>query len=100
MAGAAQAAPLADRHIGRGLTCDKCHTPAPPTVKFENCLQCHGGVDKLISRKPVHAVLKNGKPNCGMCHKGHKAHTKIPLSETGQGIFFDVRNPGKPRSDN
>lgn len=48
------------------------HTPAPPTVKFENCLQCHGGVDKLISRKPVHAVLKNGKPNCGMCHKGHK----------------------------
>lgn len=72
MAGAAQAAPLADRHIGRGLTCDKCHTPAPPTVKFENCLQCHGGVDKLISRKPVHAVLKNGKPNCGMCHKGHK----------------------------
>lgn len=100
MAGAAQAAPLADRHIGRGLTCDKCHTPPPPTVKFENCLQCHGGVDKLISRKPVHAVLKNGKPNCGKAQLRYvpqgpqgiifpaAAHTKIPLSETGQGNFF------------
>lgn len=69
---AVSAAPLADRHVGRGLTCDKCHVPAPPTVKFENCLACHGGADKLIARKPVHQVLKSGQPNCGMCHKGHK----------------------------
>ena len=37
-------------------------------------------------------------------HPLERAHaertTKIPLSETGQGNFFDVRNPGKPRSDN
>ena len=71
LAGSVAAAPLADRHVGRGLTCDKCHVPAPPTVKFDNCLACHGGADKLISRNPVHAALKSGA-NCGMCHKGHK----------------------------
>ena len=69
--GSASAAPLADRHVGRGLPCDKCHVPAPPAVKFENCLACHGGADKLIARKPVHAMLKQGA-QCGMCHKGHK----------------------------
>lgn len=71
VAGTVSAAPLADRHVARGVTCDKCHAPQPPAVKFENCLACHGGADKLISRNPVHAALKSGA-NCGMCHKGHK----------------------------
>ena len=76
LTGTVSAAPLADRHAGRGVTCDKCHTAMPPAVanvKFDNCLACHGGADALVKKNPVHQMLKSGGPvNCGMCHKGHK----------------------------
>lgn len=75
LAGSVTAAPLADRHVARGVTCDKCHSAMPPTlqnINFDNCAACHGGVDALIKRNPVHQMLKTGSVNCGMCHKGHK----------------------------
>lgn len=72
VAGSASAAPLADRHVGRGLKCENCHSVKPNVPEFKNCLECHAGVEVLKKRNPAHGMIDPAAPNCGMCHKAHK----------------------------
>ncbi len=78
---AASAAPLADRHVGKSLTCESCHLVKKPEpfaeVPAENCLKCHpkdlivSKFSSLGDRNPHKNHL--GDVDCDICHKGHSA---------------------------
>ncbi len=73
-------APLAERHAGRGIPCQGCHSIAAPTAGAEvataTCQTCHGDYLSLRQR-----TVRYGKDNphgnhlgevdCTVCHRGH-----------------------------
>jgi hypothetical protein len=68
---------LADRHQARGMKCSSCHKETPPksTVPSAQCMQCHGGKEKLA--KMTNSVMPNPHDShielvCEKCHHGHK----------------------------
>mgnify|MGYP000026872891 FL=1 len=75
-----QAQALAERHSQKGLSCQSCHGQAQPkagdTVANDQCLQCHGPLEKLQAKfadKKEYNPHKNhlGDIDCVLCHKGH-----------------------------
>lgn len=68
---------LAERHVGRGLTCDACHASMPPKadVSPTKCEGCHGVMAK-VAEKTVDADINphdsHVEAQCFDCHKGHK----------------------------
>ncbi|MCF0254049.1 MAG: cytochrome c3 family protein [Duodenibacillus sp.] len=75
----AQAAPLADRHVAKGLPCAMCHGQAAPKagdeVDASKCLACHprqsiaGKFEKMGPENPHQNHL--GSIGCDVCHSGH-----------------------------
>ena len=76
---AADAPVLADRHVARSVTCDKCHGSQPPQagakVKVEQCLTCHQSYDTVAERtakiEPNPHKNHLGNVRCSDCHSGH-----------------------------
>ncbi len=75
---------LGDRHVERGVTCDKCHGATPSdTLPIDDqhhqpCVQCHGFYDVVVKRtQPADPEEMNphsqhdGNLPCTTCHKGH-----------------------------
>jgi uncharacterized paraquat-inducible protein A len=71
-----------EKHQKAGLECQNCHKETPPKelVHGEQCMTCHGDLDKLIAKssKAVpnpHAsphINPGEQPKCEECHHIHK----------------------------
>ena len=72
--------PLSHLHQLKGVTCKQCHgdKKAPQALSMEQCLACHGSVDKVAART---AKAKPNNPHasphgktyiaCDLCHHQH-----------------------------
>lgn len=77
--GAAQANEfLADAHKGRGIRCASCHVNGLTVTDSQReidqqCVACHGGLEKLAGNKPAPNAHKShlGEIGCTSCHNGH-----------------------------
>ena len=62
------AAPVAQNHQLKGLSCEGCHTQMP-FADYNKCIGCHGGKVKLSTSNPQHSALKTADVPCSVCHK-------------------------------
>jgi fumarate reductase flavoprotein subunit len=67
-----------NKHIAKGMQCETCHTPFPPTSDPDMavCLKCHtGSYDKLgeLTAKidPNPHKSHEGQIPCANCHTAH-----------------------------
>lgn len=72
--------PLSHFHQLQGVTCQKCHgnTKTPAALSTEQCLACHGSMEKVAART---AKVKPNNPHasphgktyiaCDLCHHQH-----------------------------
>jgi len=86
---------LSDRHVGRGVTCESCHTTMPPkAVNGDTCLKCHGPYSALAKKTDDKDINPHdthlGEADCSLCHKGHK---KPVLACDECHEFRDMRVP-------
>lgn len=65
------AAPVAQNHQLKRLSCEGCHTQMP-FADYNKCIGCHGGKEKLSTSNPQHSALKTADVPCSVCHKGHQ----------------------------
>lgn len=65
------AAPVAQSHQIKGLTCESCHTQMP-FADYNKCIACHGGRERLSQSNPQHSAMKTADVPCVVCHKGHQ----------------------------
>lgn len=75
----AQTPMLADRHVQRGIKCEKCHAQGMKNlVTQQDCLICHGGSYEKLAEKTADSDINPhathmGEVACTDCHQGHKA---------------------------
>ena len=89
------AAPLAQRHVERGVKCEMCHATQPPkTVKQDQCLKCHSSYEALAKRTDKKDINPHDShiesPECTQCHSGH-GKPRLLCDECHE--FSDMRVP-------
>src|SRR5262245_21003193 len=69
---------------------------AEPKIVSKECVACHAPIQKLASKKFVHAPFKDEK-NCESCHKRHGVVGALVLKEEQPALCLSCHKPEEPQ---